>query len=194
MQPACLALRVVPGATLRKPLLLMQPDYAYRDIIGIAEPAPLRLSVPDHDLPGDWPTWIEGVSGWTELNVDKRLQRFRVARVIDESTIEYNDISFNGQSISGGRLVYQLPVDLTGASAVLLITPSQGAALELSTANGGLVIAGPGRLVIVLTPEQTVAMTWPRANYTLDITWSNGDVSRWLHGPVEVSNGGCCHG
>ncbi len=194
MQPACLSLRVIPGATLRKPLLLMQPTYSYRPIANIEAVAPLRLTVPAHGLPGDWPTWAEGVNNWSDLNRDKGRQAFRIARVIDENTIEYNELNGIGQRATGGQLVYQLPVDLTGISARLIIVPEQGPPLELTTENDGLQIVGPGQLVLVLTDGQTAAITWSKAEYTLDITWSNGDVSRWLHGPVELSNGGCCHG
>ncbi len=194
MQPACLSLRVIPGATLRKPLLLMQPLYTYRPITAIEPTAPLRLTVPAHGLPGDWPTWVEGASQWSALNREKGREGFRIARVIDADTIEYNELNGTGQRAQGGQLVYQLPVDLTGITARLVIVPEQGKALELSTESGGLLIEGPGQLVLVISAAETGALTWAKGEYTLDITWSNGDVSRWLHGPVELSNGGCCHG
>ncbi|SHM76400.1 hypothetical protein [Phytopseudomonas punonensis] len=194
MQPACLSLRVIPGATLRKPLLLLQPTYTYKPIEAFEQSAPLRFSVPAHGLPGDWPTWIEGSTGWSGLNKDKVREAFRVARVIDENTLEYNELNGLDQSARGGQLVYQLPVDLTGIRARLVIVPEQGPPMELTTENNGLLIAGLGQLVLVLTDGQTAAITWSKAEYTLDITWSNGDVSRWLHGPVELGNGGCCRG
>jgi len=194
MQPACLSLRVIPGATLRSPMLLMQPTYTYRPIAAIEPTAPLRLTVPAHGLPGDWPTWIEGVSQWSALNRDKAREAFRIAQVLDADTLEYNELNGIDQRARGGQLVYQLPVDLTGITARLVITPEQGTALELTTENGGLLIAGPGQLVLVIAAADAAAMTWAKGTYTLDITWSNGEVSRWLHGPVELSNGGCCHG
>lgn len=193
MQPACLDLPVTKGATLRKPLLLMQPTYTYRPITLIEPTAPLRLTVPAHGLPGDWPTWVEGVNQWSALNREKGREGFRIARVIDADTIEYNELNGIGQRAQGGTLVYQLPVDLAGCRGVLLITPDAGQAIELTTENGGLAIAGLGRLLLEMTAEQTAVIDWSEARYNLDITFSDGSVQRWLQGRVTV-NGGCCHG
>ncbi|UQY33828.1 hypothetical protein K8U54_19250 [Pseudomonas fulva] len=192
MQPACLDLPVTKGATLRKPLLLMQPTYTYRPITAIAQSAPLRLTVPEHGLPGDWPTWIEG-SNWSALNRDKGREGFRIAKRVDADTLDYNDLNGLGQRAQGGTLVYQLPVDLAGCRAVLLITPDAGQPIELTTENGGLAIAGLGRLLLEMTAAQTAAIDWAEARYNLDITFTDGSVQRWLQGKVTV-NGGCCHG
>nr|WP_288356742.1 hypothetical protein [uncultured Pseudomonas sp.] len=192
MQPACLDLPVTKGATLRKPLLLMQPVYTYRPITTIEQSAPLRLTVPAHGLPGDWPTWIEG-SSWSALNRDKQREPFRIATRVDADVLEYNDLNGLGQRAQGGVLVYQPPVDLTGCSAVLLITPEAGQPIELTTENGGLAIAGPGRLLLEMTAAQTAAIDWTEARYNLDITFSDASVQRWLQGRVTI-NGGCCHG
>lgn len=192
MQPACLDLPVTKGATLRKPLLLMQPVYTYRPIEAIEQSAPLRLTVPAHGLPGDWPTWVEG-SSWSALNRDKQREPFRIARAVDADALEYNDINGLGQRAQGGVLVYQPPVDLTGCSAVLLITPEAGQPITLSTDNGGLAIAGLGRLLLEMTAAQTAAIDWSEARYNLDITFTDGSVQRWLQGKVTLT-GGCCHG
>ncbi|YCH23167.1 hypothetical protein M1D96_06585 [Pseudomonas sp. D1-3] len=192
MQPACLDLPVTKGATLRKPLLLMQPAYTYRPITAIEQSAPLRLTVPAHGLTGDWPTWVEG-SSWSALNRDKGREAFRIAKRVDADTLEYNDLNGLGQRAQGGTLVYQLPVDLAGCSAVLLISPEVGQQIELTTENGGLAIAGLGRLLLEMTAAQSAAITWTEARYNLDITFSDGSVQRWIQGKVTV-NGGCCHG
>lgn len=193
MQPACLDLPVTKGATLRKPLLLMQPTYTYRPITAILPTAPLQLNVPEHGLPGDWPTWIEGVSQWSALNRDKAREPFRIAKPVDADTLEYNDINGLGQRATGGTLVYQLPVDLTGCSAELVITPEQGAEMVFSTANGGLAITGLGRLLLEMTAEQTATDGLDGARVKLDITFSDDSVQRWGHGKVTITRD-CCHG
>ena len=68
--------------------------------------------------------------------------------------------------------------------------------LELTTESGGLVIEGPGRVLIVITPAQSAALlNWRDGTYTFDLTMSNGDVMRWAEGPVVVSRaGGACNG
>lgn len=188
MQPAQLDLRIIQCATFRKPLLMMQPVYAYKPISSIQQTAPLRLTVTGHGMPDGWPTWIEGVSGWSELNRDKTRERFRAASVIDADTIEYNDLNGLGKNATGGVLVYQLPLDMTGATARMNIRDSSGTLLlDLTTANGKLVVAGPGKLLIELTAAETAAIDLTAAVYDLELVMADGSVDRWAQGAVTVS-------
>lgn len=190
MQPARLDLPVIPGATNRKPLLLMQPTYVYKPIAEIQRTAPLLITVPAHDLPPEWPVWFEDVSGWSELRRDKVREPFRMARAVDADTLELNDLNGINQKASGGLLVYQPPVDLTGCTGRLLIRGDGFPDLVLTTENGGLLIAGPGQLVAVITAEQAQELAGRRGRYDLDLTMSNGDVLRWLQGEVIADGGG----
>ena len=188
MHPARLDLRINQGATLRKPLLMMQPVYRYKPIAAIQATAPLLLTVADHDLAGDWPIWIEGVTGWGDLSRDKTRQPFHLAKVINANTLELNAFNGAGRNATGGMLVYQPPVDLTGCTARMFIRDAAAGLLqELTTENGRLVIGGPGRLIITLTAEETAAITWTQGRYDLELTMSNGDVTRWAEGEVVVS-------
>jgi hypothetical protein len=187
MTPARLDLHVIQGSTLRKPLLMMQPVYQYKPITAIQATAPLLLTVPAHGLVGSWPIWIEGVSGWSELNKDKTREPFRLAKVVDANTLELNSINGLGRSGSGGVLVYQAPVDMTGCSAQMMVRDAAGALLlDLSTANGRLVF-GDGRIVITLTAAETAAITWTKGVYDLELTMSNGEVTRWAQGDAVVN-------
>ncbi|WP_314408932.1 hypothetical protein [Pseudomonas kuykendallii] len=190
MQPARLDLPVIPGTTNRQPLLLMQPSYLYKPIAAIQRTAPLLITVPGHGLPPEWPVWFEDVVGWSELRSDKTRQPFRMARVVDADTIELNGLNGINQKASGGVLVYQPPVDLTGCTGLLRITSNDGAVLDLTTENGGLVIQGPGQLLVVITPAQADVLALARSDYWLDLTMSDGTVMRWLHGDVLVDAGG----
>lgn len=188
MQPARLDLRIIQGATLRKPLLLMQPRFEYRPITAIQKTAPLRLTVPAHGMPAGWPCWIEGVTGWSALNRDKQRERFRLATLVDADTVEFNELNGTTQNASGGHLVYRLPLDMTGASARMQIRDTAGALLlELSTDSGGLQVDGPGRLLLELTATQTAAINWQTGLYDLELTMADGSVDRWMQGAVSVS-------
>lgn len=194
MQPACLDLPIVPGATNRKPLYLLQPRWERRAIAEVQKTPSLLLTVPGHDLPGEWPCWVEGVSGFTALNRQPPQQAPWMVGVVGDDTVEINALNGAGQNASGGWLVYQQGVDLADATAVLTLT-GPGYSLQLTTANGGLQLLGVGQLNIVLTPAQSTAIPLDGVTYTLDITWSNDDVDRWLDGPVSVRRGGahgCC--
>ncbi|QTS88310.1 hypothetical protein JLK41_09165 [Ectopseudomonas khazarica] len=194
MQPACLDLPVIPGATNRKPLYLLQPRFERKAISEILKTPSLQLTVPAHGLPAEWPCWVEGVSGWSALNRQPPQQAPWMVGVIDAATVEINALNGAEQNARGGWLVYQPGVDLTDATAKLTLT-GPGYSLELTTANDGLQVLGVGRLNIVLTPTQSAAIPLEGVTYALDITWSNGDVDRWLDGPVTVRRGGghgCC--
>ena len=195
MQPACLDLPIIPGATNRKPLFLLQPRWERRAITEVQKTPSLLLTVPGHDLPAEWPCWVEGVSGFTALNRQPPQQAPWMVGVVNADTVEINALNGAEQNARGGWLVYQPGVDLTDATATLTLT-GPGYSLELTTApDGGLQVLGVGQMVIVLTPAQSAVIPLDGVTYTLDITWSNGDVDRWLDGPVTVRRGGghgCC--
>lgn len=186
MQPAPLNLSVVPGSPFVKPLLLMQPVFAYRAISAVQKTAPLLVSVPNHGMPTEWPCWIEGSDGWPVLNRDKLKERFRVAAAIDADTLEFNDLNGTQHSASGGHLVYRLPVVLVGASASLTISDHSGLLVSLSTGGGGLAIADAGVLTLSLTGEQTAVLSGKRASYSLSVTMADGSVNHWLKGDVNA--------
>ena len=194
MQPACLDLPIIQGATNRKPLYLLQPRHERKAITVVQKTPSLLLTVPAHGLSAEWPCWVEGVSGFSALNRQAPQQAPWMVDVVDPDTVEINALNGAGQNGSGGWLVYQPGVDLTDATAALTLT-GPGYSLALTTANGGLQLLGVGQLMIVLTPEQSAAVPLDGVTYTLDITWQNGDVDRWLDGPVTVRRGGahgCC--
>lgn len=188
MQPARLDLRIVQGATLRDTLRIMQPRFEYRPITAIAAEAPLRLSVA-HDLPGNWLVWIQGVQQMQELNRAPRRELPHRAEVIDPNTLEINALSAVGRLPTGGQLIYQPPVDLTGATARMQIRDKPGGALllELSTAAGGLAITGAGTIERTLSAAITAAITWCDAVYDLEVTYPDGTVHRYFEGSVSVS-------
>lgn len=186
MQPAKLDLHIVQGATLRDTLRLMQPRLEYRPISAIGG-SPLRLTV-EHGLPGNWLAWVEGSTVMQGLNRSQRERPHRVA-VIDESTLEINNLSSFGVSQAGGQLIYKPPVDLTGATARMQVRDSIGGALllELTSDNGGLAITGAGTLTRTLSAAQTAALTWAEGVYDLEIEYADGTVQRYLQGAVTVS-------
>jgi hypothetical protein len=193
MQPARLVLDIIPGATLQQPLLLMQKTYTYKPITAIQQTAPLLMTVPDHGLPGEWMTWAEGIQGGN-LNLDKLTSVGRMTRVIDADTVEFNDINGRSLRATGGDLVYQLPVDLTGMG-IRAVIRGEGADPIVLTLGAGLTVIGLGQLLLELTPEQTAAIGWTHGEWELELTYTDGRVERWLHGEVVVTEGGgCCHG
>lgn len=181
MQPANLPLRIPRGVTWRKSLTIMQPEYVYKPITSINATAPLTLTV-DHQLPQErWPIWIEGSTS-SELNTDKKRQRFRMVRALDASTIELNGINGHSIKASSGYVVYQLPVDFAGCTASMVFS-SAGGDIELTDAAG--LELGNGLISATLTAEQNLALP-DKSSYALWVTHPNGDEIKWLCGEVSV--------
>lgn len=193
MTPACIPLRIIQGTTLNKAIRLMQPGRIYRDITAIASSAPVRLTIPGHGLTGTWPAWFAGVVGLPSLNREPVTARPQLVKVIDANTLEVNVIDASGAKASGGRLIYLPPIDLAGVTGRLLVRPALGAMplLELTTANGGLVIDGPGLLRIHLSATNSAALGWTRGVYELELTFADGTVQRFAQGEVQVGLEGC---
>lgn len=192
MQPARLDLPVDPRATNKYSLLLLQEEFAWRPIEAVQETAPLRLRVPAHGLPGEWPIWCEQVDGFPDLNRDKNRERGRMAQVVDPDTVEFNDLNGLGRSAAGGVLVYRKPLDLTGCRIALQIRIA-GQVLDFTTENGGAAIAGLGRVGVTLTAEQSAAIPLGRGDYDLIVTDSLGELRPVLFGDVFVGRVKC-HG
>jgi hypothetical protein len=189
MQPARLDLPVVPGTTYRDTMRLMQPEFAYRAITGITQ-APARVAVPGHGLEESWPVWIRGVAGLPSANREPPAALPHRATVVDANTLEINSLSAVGVNATGGQLLYRLPIDLTGAEVLMLITGLAGEDIEL-TLGAGLVVPSPGTISRVLMPDQTELLVgeW---RYTVDVMFANGDIVRYYEGGPATPAG--CHG
>ncbi|MGF6694748.1 hypothetical protein M2318_004837 [Metapseudomonas resinovorans] len=181
MQPARLDLPIIQGATLRQILRIMQPLLAYRPITAIASTSPVRLTVA-HGLPTDWPVWIRGVTGLPALNREVARQLPHLALVVDADHLDINSVPATGLLPKGGELSYYLPVDLTGATANLVVLSDAGTEL-LSLAP--TVHAG-GWVEVVLTDEETEALTWVEGNWSMDLTFPNGETLRAFTGAAKV--------
>jgi hypothetical protein len=189
MQPACQNLPIVPGTTYRDTVRLMQPAFAYRAITGITG-APVRLIVPDHDLASDWPVWVRGVTGMPDVNRVPPNQLPHRAKFIDSDTLEINALSATGLNPAGGQLIYKQPVDLAGA-AVQMRFERAGAELLVLSIGSGLAQPSAGTITRELTPAQTALLTgdW---RYTLDVTFSDGSVTRYYEGGAAAQR--CANG
>lgn len=81
--------------------------------------------------------------------------------------------------------------DLTDFTAVLEVAASQGGATiyTLSTDNDRITITPlEGEIELILTAEETEALTWTSGYYNLKITESGGDTDTLLYGPIVVRN------
>lgn len=182
MQPARQDLPVIPGATYRDTIRIMQTVWVYRDIVGIAG-APAVLTVLGHGLDSDWPVWVRGVQGMPDANREPERQLPHIAKLLTVDTLEINSLSAAGLRPLGGLLIYRSPVDLTGASAEMTIWRGADAVLVLSQGTG-LSISAAGTIERVITAEQTALLVGDDLTYTLDVTFAGPTVTRYFAGAL----------
>ena len=85
----------------------------------------------------------------------------------------------------------EVPVDLVGCEARAQIRPeleSSTVLLDLTTANGRIILGGvPGKIRILITDEDTAALTFDSAVYDLYIDFPNGTSIRRMAGSVSLT-------
>lgn len=109
-----LDITLTQGKTFELALMYASDERIYIPITGMPSVAPVRLTVPNHNMPDGWPFDIACVKRPDELN-----GRDYIATVIDQDTIEINDLlgacwrPWSGEGI----LSYQKPEDIDGWQA-----------------------------------------------------------------------------
>jgi hypothetical protein len=182
MQPARQDLPVIPGATYRDTIRIMQPVWVYRDITGISG-SPVVFTVAGHGLESAWPVWVRGVQGMPDANREPDRQLPHIAKLLTADTLEINTLSAAGLRPTGGQLIYRRPVDLSESLAAMTIWRGDEPVLVL-TQDDGLAVTAAGTIERVLTAEQTTLLVGDDLTYTLDITFAGPTVTRYFAGAV----------
>lgn len=86
-----------------------------------------------------------------------------------------------------------VPLDLTGYTGAAQLRKTAGdpaPALDLSTQNGGIIIDGPAGKITMYAPSvDTEKLVADKYVYDLEITDTQGDVSRLVEGIITISKG-----
>lgn len=174
------------GKSFSKVLRWGQSRKTYKAISAATQAAPCMLTVTGHDIPDGWVFTIQGVKGMTALNSSTPYK----AIVEDANTLELNDVDASGYPAytTGGHIVYNTPVDLTGYTARMHIreaADSSTTLLELTTENDRIDIDTTNyTITLTMTAATTAAITWEEAVYDLELISSGGTVSLVLYGSV----------
>lgn len=187
------------GETFVHVLMWATDELVYKPITAVPSVAPLRLTVPSHELVTDVPVAVTAVKGMVELNamVDEQGVVDEAAYLpctrIDQDTVELNGINAAGfkSYVSGGYIQYRRPVDLSSyPKARMTIRDRVGgtALLELASDDGDIVINDTTKkITVTVSDEDTAAITWKRGVYDIEIESDDGSVIRLDWGTVEVS-------
>ncbi len=77
--------------------------------------------------------------------------------------------------------------DFTGWSALMLIGPPRGTAVEdLRTSDGSIELTAQGQILLTLSHTATAVLPEGVLTYILDLTAPNGVVTRFLRGRLTV--------
>lgn len=190
-------LTIPQGRTFSLALRWETAPVIYKAITGIAQTAPVRITVPAHGIPDGWRVAITNVKGMTAINADANKindRDYHQATVIDANTIEINDINASGfkEYVSGGYVQFNTPTNLVGFTARMSIKNKVGGTelLSLTTTNNRITIDAAARVIaLTISAEDTAALTWTSGVYDLEMV--SGDtppvVTALLSGRVTVT-------
>ncbi len=198
MTAAQIPLVITQGATLAKVLRWGASDPTYKAISGITNAAPAVVTAPGHGLVEGWPVLISDVVGMARPQADypqvNDPYEFRKATSVDTNSFALLSLNTScyGDYTRGGVVTYYAPVDLTDFTARAQIRSSvvaTTALLELTTANGGIVLDNSAKTItLAQTAAETAAFDWRRGVWSLEMVSGAGVVTAIVPtSPVTVS-------
>lgn len=185
--PVKLNFKIYQGATFREVLRWESSTRVYTPITAISKSAPVVVTAPNHLAPLGWRARVVGAGGMKEINTtDYYLITERTS-----DTVTFNQVNSLGYTAytTGGVLEYNQPVPLTGYTARMQLRTkleSPEVLLELNTENGGVVIDQDlSTINIVALPEQTAALNFTQAVYSLELVRGN-EVIPFASGSMQL--------
>lgn len=173
------------GSTHKIIIRWEQDAVRYVPITGVTSAAPAVITATGHELPDGWRCSVSGIKGGgSALNAKHappKLRDYMKGKVLSANTVEVNAVNGAGWAayVSGGILQFNLPVDLTGATAKLHVRESTDLSavllLEL-TDTAGITIDPEGKTEIVFSDEQTAAFEVDSAYFDMELTLADGTV------------------
>lgn len=184
---------ILQGKTFNPVLRWESAEVVYKTITNILNTAPVRITATAHGVPDGWRCAVVGVKGMTELNAESsppKPKDYWQATVVDANTVEFNRVNATGFKpySSGGVLQFNKPVDLTGATARMVVKDKVGGTtlLTLTTANGGVEIDTVTNTVrLNVSATDTGSIAWKKGVYEIEVEQS-GEVRSLLTGNITV--------
>ena len=186
--PIKLNLKVYQGATFREPLRWESSTKVYKPISGITKSAPIVINAVGHGIPVGWRTKVTNVVGMTDIN---SAEVYHTVTEVTSDTVTINAVNALGfkDYISGGVLEYNAPVELAGYIGRMQIRSNltdPEVILELTSANGGIVIDDVAKVItIVITAAQSALLNFASAVYSLELV-QGLDVVPFLTGNISL--------
>ncbi len=186
---------ILQGKTFNPTLKYSQPQFVVKTITGITKSGQAVVTC-THGLTIDWPVWVVGVVGMSQINHDSddltRAAKAYQAYYINATSLRLNlDTTRFNTYTSGGEILYHPPVDLTGFTARMQIRESLESTTtleELTTENGGITLGGTaGTVALLISATDTAALDFSTAVYDLELISGAGIVTRLLYGDITLA-------
>lgn len=187
MTPAKVNLKIYQGSTFTEAFRWEGALITYLPITAITKTAPAVVTCTGILPPAGWRAKITGVVGMKEINSED----YRLVTATSGNTVTFNSINASSYNTytSGGILEYNTPIDLANYTARLQMRPqltSSTVLLELTTANGGIIIDNILKTITIsITAAQTQALTFSNAVYSMELVKAN-DVITFITGSVSL--------
>ena len=193
MTPARINFKVYQGSTFQEVLRWESATKTYATISAISKAAPCVITVNSGQPtpPVNWRVRVTGVSGMKEIN-QLSDSDYYLTSGISSNNITINTINSAAYTTytSGGIIEWNTPVPIAGYTAKMQIRESIDSStviLELTTANGGIVIDTTNFTIgINMTSNQTAAFTFINAVYSLELTNVGGAVQTFVNGNLSL--------
>lgn len=194
MTPGKLNLSITRGSSFKKVLRWETGAFAYKTITAVPSLAPLRLTVPGHELPSGWRFAVQSVKGMTQLNAVKSPPAdsdYYKGISIDGDTIEVNSVNAMdfGTYTTGGVVLYKKPMDFNGYTARMTIKDKIGGTelLSLTTENNRIELLPITKTIeLLISAADTELITFSKGVYDLELVSSSGEVTKLLTGSIKV--------
>ena len=192
MEPAKLSYKIYQGSTFTETLRWESETKAYMPISAITQAAPCVITTTStHTVPINWRVRVTGVTGMKDIN-NIADDTYYLVTGKTSNTVTLNQVNSAAYAAytSGGILSWNLPVPLTGYSALMQIREtleSTTVIAELSTANNRIVIDPINYTISINLPATlTATFNFDSAVYSMELTDAQSNVFQFVNGNISL--------
>jgi hypothetical protein len=192
MEPAKLSYKIYQGSTFTETLRWESETKAYMAISNISQSAPCVITtVATHSVPVNWRVRVTGVNGMKDINTIAEDDYYLVtSKTTNSVTLNQENSAAYAAYTSGGILSWNMPVPLTGYTALMQIREtleSETVIAELSTSNGRIAIDALNYTISISLPASlTSTFDFDSAVYSMELTDNQGNVFQFLNGSISL--------
>lgn len=191
--PARISYKIYQGSTFKETFRWESQTKNYVQISNISKSAPCIITTSSpHTIPQNWRFRVTDAVGMTQINQISEDQYY-LATTVGNNTITVNSLNSSNYNnyTSGGIISYNLPVPISGYSALMQFRETLDSPTPLyqltSAPNGGIVIDSTNYTITITIPASvTTNFTFTTAIYGLELTSSSGEVFPLITGTAVL--------